>query len=555
MDHFNEGWPAGDASRPPGAGQGRAGFPPAGPGAGSIIGGLPWGPPWSANVEASKSPLPFPAPPPSPAKPVASKPTGDRLRRFVARSPAWSASLSIHVGLLLVLALWVIRREVAQSRIITLSFVEAARPVAQPAADVVEIVKIPEPSPPAAKRPEPTPEPVPKASQPVVPEPEPTPSPVVAPPSDQPSRTAGDARTAITSQLSGRGESGRGDRIGAAGGTAGTENAVARALGWLAKNADKKDGLWSLTGPYADGGSQENRLAATAMALLALQGAGTTPSAGRHADIVERGWKTLLKRQREEGTFQLGPIPDQHQMYAHAQITIALCEAFGMTGDERFAEPARKAVRYCLAAQMPDGGWRYRLPEPNHENKGDMSVTGWFLMALKTAEMAGLEVPSENYTRLESFLDNVFISDEKGYAYQINPHQKIVDFRPAITAEGLLCRQYLGWSRTDPRLVAGMKLLLDNSPLDFDHRSKNVYAWYYQTQVFHHAGGEAWEAWNEVLRERLPAEQVKRGPEAGSWERANDQWGHIGGRLYVTCLCTLMLESYYRHLPIYGDAR
>ena len=26
-----------------------------------------------------------------------------------------------------------------------------------------------------------------------------------------------------------------------------------------------------------------------------------------------------------------------------------------------------------------------------------------------------------------------------------------------------------------------------------------------------------------------------------------------GGRLYVTCLRTYMLEVYYRHLPIYGE--
>ena len=184
-----------------------------------------------------------------------------------------------------------------------------------------------------------------------------------------------------------------------------------------------------------------------------------------------------------------------------------------------------------------------------------MSVTGWFLMVLKTAEMAGLDVPGETYTRLESFLDNVFISDEKGFNYQINPLQKVADFRPAITAEGLLCRQYLGWESDHPQVQAGIERLLAESPLDMDGRTRNVYAWYYQTQVFRHAGGAAWESWNERLRKDLPAKQVRTGREAGSWDRANDQWGHIGGRLYVTCLSTLMLEVYYRHLPIRHEPR
>ena len=52
------------------------------------------------------------------------------------------------------------------------------------------------------------------------------------------------------------------------------------------------------------------------------------------------------------------------------------------------AEPARRALAYALAAQGPNGGWKYEPGQP-----GDMSVTGWYMMALKSAQMAGLEVP------------------------------------------------------------------------------------------------------------------------------------------------------------------
>ncbi|NCZ75174.1 MAG: hypothetical protein EBX65_06745, partial [Betaproteobacteria bacterium] len=51
--------------------------------------------------------------------------------------------------------------------------------------------------------------------------------------------------------------------------------------------------------------------------------------------------------------------------------------------------------------------------------------------------MAGLPVPAEAYERLAAFLDGVFVSSEKGYAYQINPNQKYFDFRPALTAEAM----------------------------------------------------------------------------------------------------------------------
>ena len=66
-------------------------------------------------------------------------------------------------------------------------------------------------------------------------------------------------------------------------------------------------------------------------------------------------------------------------------------------------------------------------------------------------------------------------------------------------------------------------------------------------------GGKAWDTWNKAMREQLPANQVKTGPQAGSWNPAGDKWGGFGGRLYVTCLCIYNLEVYYRHLPLYSS--
>src|SRR5829696_8969888 len=70
------------------------------------------------------------------------------------------------------------------------------------------------------------------------------------------------------------------------GGDATTESAVIAGLEWL-KKQQMKDGGWSLTGPYPDGSSVENRLSATAMALLAFQGYGSThkPNPTRKPDF------------------------------------------------------------------------------------------------------------------------------------------------------------------------------------------------------------------------------------------------------------------------------
>jgi hypothetical protein len=67
-----------------------------------------------------------------------------------------------------------------------------------------------------------------------------------------------------------------------------------------------------------------------------------------------------------------------------------------------------------------------------------------------------------------------------------------------------------------------------------------------------HFGGQPWQNWNSKMRDLLIEAQVKQGSDAGSWEPVG---GHSkeGGRLYQTALATMILEVYYRHLPIYGE--
>lgn len=343
---------------------------------------------------------------------------------------------------------------------------------------------------------------------------------------------------AIGHSLSGRQAGRKSVLLGKYGGNATTESAVANALVWLKRN-QRPDGSWGLNGPYKDGSGADNPIAATAMALLAFQGAGHTHLEGEHKKVVERGWAYLLRQQNGEGLFY-SDMPGGQMIYSHAQATIALCELYGMTNDSRFRTPADRAAQYCVRIQTSDGGWKYTPGSGN-----DMSVTGWVVMGLQSARIAGLEIPPQALEKVTKFIDSVGLEDGTRYVYQ--PGDRLNG--PAMTAEALLCRQYLGWSRDDPRLKRGVEYLLEN-PIGKDQQ--NVYYWYYATQVVHHMEGEAWQRWNEVMRQHLPRTQLKTGGEAGSWDPDMDAWGSAGGRLYVTCLSTYMLEVYYRHLPIYA---
>jgi hypothetical protein len=249
----------------------------------------------------------------------------------------------------------------------------------------------------------------------------------------------------------------------------------------------------------------------------------------------------LLKMQDKDGNF-FHQGPRHHRLYSQAMATIAICELYGMTKDYKLKEAAERAVNYCAAIQAPEGGWRY---DPKVDS--DTSVTGWFGMALQSARMAGLEVPSYTLDNMSKYLDSATVDHGVRYAYQPGGGPRL-----SMTAEALLCRQYLGWSYTDPRLQEGVKELLAN-PIDYN--MPNHYYWYYATQVLHHMGGKEWFAWNNTMRQALPTAQVKSGKELGSWNPSGDAHDLQGGRLYVTCLCTYMLEVYYRHLPIYRHGR
>lgn len=343
--------------------------------------------------------------------------------------------------------------------------------------------------------------------------------------------------------LDGRKEGAREVLVAKYGGTAATERAVLLGLQWLARNQNR-DGSWSLKGPYSGHVALENRSAATAMALLAFQGAGHTHLAGQFQTNVARGWKALLKRQQPNGDFyqiddDQGIVP-QHHLYTHAQATIAICELYGMTRDETYRAPALSALRFCDRAQSPMGGWKYK---PG--GRSDLSVTGWFVMALQSARMAGLPVEQTVLDEVNRFLRSVQVEGGRQYSYQPGYEPK-----PAMTAEGLLCRQYLGWKRADPRLVDGINYLVRN-PVKWT--DKNVYYWYYATQAVHHMEGDAWDQWNRVMRQVLPENQVQTGDEQGSWDPDLDPYAAVhGGRLFSTCLCLYNLEVYYRHLPIYS---
>ncbi|MCH5376805.1 MAG: hypothetical protein JJ992_22795, partial [Planctomycetes bacterium] len=128
-------------------------------------------------------------------------------------------------------------------------------------------------------------------------------------------------------------------------------------------------------------------------------------------------------------------------------------------------------------------------------------------------------------------------------------------WRTRLTAAGLLTRQYLGWKKDEPDLLAGCRYLMQHLPPETDSNLGSIYYYYYATQVLHHMEGPDFDLWNHRMREHLIRTQEQAGHKAGSWNPQGTDYGARGGRLYATSMALFTLQVYYRHLPMYRFVR
>jgi hypothetical protein len=341
-----------------------------------------------------------------------------------------------------------------------------------------------------------------------------------------------------------------------------TELAIERGLEFLASH-QRTDGSWRLQ-DFDTEVLMRSDTAATALSLLAFQGAGYTHKQFKYATTVSQALQFLVQNQRANGDLYIpqNPASDQNAwLYSHAIATLALCEAFGMTQDEELQLAAQKAVDFMVDTQDPRrGGWRY---QPG--SGSDTSVTGWFMMAFKSGQLAGLKVPAKTFEGIEKYLQASQASANAPHLYRYNPYaadtpqqRHGLEPTPVMTSVGLLMRLYTGWSRERLEMVEGADDLLLHLPQNgrIDASMRDTYYWYYATQVMFHMRGKHWQAWHDRLYPLLVNDQIVEGEFAGSWHPVvptPDLWARFGGRLYVTTMNLLSLEVSYRHLPLYDS--
>jgi hypothetical protein len=394
-----------------------------------------------------------------------------------------------------------------------------------------------------------------RLGQPDVPKPA---APALAPPgSEAPGRPApGPTDGPLFNGFGGRSGPTKSKLLREAGGNAMSERAVALGLAWLARQ-QKADGSWA----YDQGNYKEEVAAATGMALVPFLAAGFTHKPAKDKDEENKYMKTVGAGL--QFLVKMCPVKGQDagriskNMYAQAIATLALVEAYGMTKDADLKPHAQAAIDSIMRAQGPNGSWGYTAA-----CNGDTSIVGWQVQALQAAKLSGdLVIDDRVIRRAVGFLNAAGAGPRKamyGYADTAGAAPGT-----ALTAVGLLCRYTLdGWGPNHPGMIEGVGGLAKSPPVGTGG-VKNLYYYYYATQVVYFTGGEDWEAWNDGpkqadgtrkngMRDWLVGTQVKKDAAAkvGSWDPEAGMLGTSCGRLGTTAVCLLTLEVYYRHLPL-----
>ncbi len=334
---------------------------------------------------------------------------------------------------------------------------------------------------------------------------------------------------------------GRKRAVGRFGGSKATESAVDAALRWLARHQEP-DGHWDTSkhGPVHDGHPDAGM---TGQALLAFLGAGHTERAGKFKTNVRSATKWIMDQQQANGSLHIKQRP-WYWAYGHAICGLALAEGYGMARNPKVGEAAQKAVDYSVNEHQSEySGWRYSPKSP-----ADTSVSGWFIMQLKSAKVAGLKVEGKGFAGAAAWLDKV--EDKgvyKGYSGGRFSYQEGREIGQIMVAAGMLGRLFMG---TKPdELKGGGEQLLGRCP---KWTSSNFYYWYYGTLVMFQMGGEYWKAWNPAMKDALLQNQRRGGDEDGSWDPGDQERSAHKNRVMSTALGALCLEVYYRYLPVHG---
>ncbi len=267
----------------------------------------------------------------------------------------------------------------------------------------------------------------------------------------------------------------------------------------------------------------------TGLALLVFLGAGETHNSGAYKPHVKAALKWMKERQTANGWL----VADRSDVHAHAIATLALTEAYGLTGSRLWKATAQRAVEALVDAGRGPVGW----PARSTDRHTDAATTAWASFVLRSAKMAELNLPDDAWT------DGVASVQAFG-----PPAARPFDECAALCAARAVLRETI---EPSPEFSEGIARLMETEPGDaagLDPRDV-----YFASVATFQVGLVAWKTWKKVLEAVLyrRGEQRDLSHTCAAWlQRSAPEVRR--GRLATTSLTGLSAELFYRYGRVFG---
>jgi squalene cyclase len=306
-----------------------------------------------------------------------------------------------------------------------------------------------------------------------------------------------------------------------------TSSAIQNGLDFLAREQNK-DGSWR-TG----GGFGQYPVVMTALAGLALVGAGSTPERGPHAKHVRRAVNFTLAQQQPNGLFA-APSEEARSMYGHGFGMLFLSQVYGMEEDlerqRRIRVALERGIQLTARSQSNDGGWLYTPDAAGDEG----SVTVTQVQALRGCRNAGILVPKETIDKAIRYIERSQMPDG-GISYSVRSRGS----RPAITAAACAVLYNAG-QYDSPMAEKAFKFAWQYCKPTGSSDGHYFYTQLYMSQACWQKGDEYWRKYYPDIQRFLLRTQQGN----GSWQ------GDSVGLVYGTSIALLILQLPFNHLPI-----
>ncbi len=383
--------------------------------------------------------------------------------------------------------------------------------------------------------------------------------------------SAADSPLVMKGLFAGRTEGARSDRLRQFAGGYGeqVEAAVVKGLEWMASQQEDA-GYWGEVSRYnktwhdrkwtASLENEQRATRLTALCLLSFLAHGETPQSAQFGSTVQRAIEYLRSQQHpESGLFV--PIAENHPekggedlgVYAHAQATYALAEAYALTRAPALKKTVERGLQVIIDGQLDSGAWGNWYVQ----DISDSSATSWQIQAFKAAAAAGIRMGGLDAAMQKAIEGVAYLYKGEGvWYYRKGPPIKTWSSGgPIMSGAMVLSLQLLGL-QNDPMVLAGLRYMNDFGVTEWEKAWANpinkslpaTYEWYYNTQAVFQRGGSRWKTWNADFAPMLIGRQNAEGWWRGPAQKSGEE------QLYSTSLCTLALQVYYRILPTFQQA-